>query len=234
MHWTSKAIVAMFGVAAALFVGGIVCRHYNVSLAYETATKAAELIILSGGFISILLVRNQLSAQERQLRENRAQMISDHRWKTFISYHQLFPDSFPPAPLRASMYTFAKDHGFRDHFDAYGKAMPEDALKKCINDSEMWEIFRPYLDCFERFCGAVNAGMIDEAYAMTLERTRVIRNFTVFEELIKHLQKDHPNAYVELTKLASKWAMQLRLEIFEAQSQLGAGAGTKTRIDSPI
>jgi hypothetical protein len=79
----------------------------------------------------------------------------------------------------------------------------------------------------------VNAGIVNEAYALYLQGTRVIRNYTVFEDLIKHFQRGNGLAYVELEKLATKWAMKRRIDDHARRSSLGVGAGTETRIVGP-
>jgi hypothetical protein len=218
--------------AALLFVAGVLLRSKNHQF-YEIASKAAELIVLAAGLFSVLLVREQLIAQEEQLNENHQQMVADHKWKTYISYHQLFGGGVPPESVHKPMYALATEHNFIQNFDEMGQEMPEAALRGCIDDIGMRQVIRPYLDEFETFSAAVNAGIVDEEYARTLEGSRVIRNFTVFRALIKHLQRGHPMAYVELEKLANKWAERKAREEDDKRSHSGAGSGTHTRIEGP-
>lgn len=227
-----RNIVLWYVLAGFVFLLGVILREAHHAV-YEVTTKTAELIVLAAGLFSVLLVREQLIAQEKQMNENHSQLLADHKWKTFVSYHQLFHGGIPCEEKRIKMYTFATDNKFIKCFDDLGTPMPTEALDKCINETAAWDVVRPYLDEFERFCAAVNAGIIDESYALSVEGTRVIRNFTVFEHLIKHLQHPNGRAYVEIEKIAQKWAMMRRLENEEWKQQIGVGTGTGTRIDGP-
>jgi hypothetical protein len=225
-------VVGAYGLAAALFVGGVIAKHLGYNY-YEETTKAAEMLVLGSGLFSVFLVRNQLIAQEKQLQANFQQQMDDHRWKTFVSYHELFADGIPCESMREKMYGFAKSHGFIEAFDDMGTCMPEKALQQCIADSDSRQIVRPYLDEFEKFCGAINSQIVNEEYARSLQGTRVIRNYAVFEPLIKHFQKGNPMAYVELEKVAMKWSMQRRVEEQAARQGMGVGTGTNTVINGP-
>jgi hypothetical protein len=218
--------------AALLFLVGVLLKGRHPQI-YEVTTKATELIVLAAGLFSVLLVREQLIAQEEQMSENHKQLLADHQWKTYVSYHQLFSEGAVSEAVRQPMYDFATEHGFINCFDDLGTPMNRNALELCINETAAWGIVRPYLDGFERFCAAVNGGIIDDAYAMGIEGTRVIRNYTVFEHLIKHIQTSNSRAYLELDKLAQKWAMLRRVKTLERKQHEGIGPGTDTRIECP-
>ncbi|KRB42624.1 hypothetical protein ASD82_08175 [Rhodanobacter sp. Root179] len=182
---------------------------------------------------SVLLIRDQLIAQKKQLEDNHQQMVDDHKWKTIVSYHQLFSGGVPDENIRKPMYDLATQCDFIDCFDDLGAKMPTAVFDKCVKESELRQVIRPYLDEFEKFCGAVNSGIVNEVYALSLQGTRIIRNYTVFEDLIKHFQRGNGLAYVELEKLATKWAMKRRVDHEANVFALGVGSGTDTKIRSP-
>lgn len=233
MKKSTVALTVWYAVAVLVFVSGIFSLDSKHNF-FDIASKSAEFAVLAAGLFSVLLVRDQLVAQEKQLQENHQQMVDDHHWKTIVSYHELFRDGVPSESIRKPMYDFAVQKGFIKCFDDLGDPMPAKVLAECISDTDARQIIRPYLDEFEKFCGAVNAGIVNENYALSLQGTRVIRNFTVFKGLIKHFQRANGLAYVELEKLATKWAIQRRIEEQSRRNEAGVGPGTNTRIRDPM
>lgn len=233
VNGAGRWILPWFGVAGVLFVIGVISRHTTYD-AYDILSKAAELLVLGAGLFSVLLVRDQLRAQEQQLRENHQQLVDDHKWKTIISYHQLFSKSIPPEELREKVYKLATEEGFIHCFDDLGTSLPEPIYQKCVVQSSPWiQIIRPYLDAFEEFSGAVNAGIVNESYAMSLQFTRVVRNFTVFERLIRHFQECNGRAYVEFEKLCARWSIQRQIEESSRLATKGVGAEPSSKIRGP-
>lgn len=232
MKRSTILLALWYAGAVVVFIVGLFSRGTSHDF-FDVATKSSEFAVLAAGLFSVLLVRDQLVAQEEQLQENHQQMVDDHQWKTIVSYHELFGQGIPNEDTRKAMYDLAVANDFIDCFDDLGKPMPANALQACINTSEMRQITRPYLDDFEKFCGAVNAGIVNEDYARSLQGTRVVRNFTVFKELIRHFQIANSRAYVELEKLAMKWDEQRKNEEKSARDHTGIGPGTGTRIRNP-
>ncbi len=67
-------------------------------------------------------------------------------------------------------------------------------------------VVRQFLDAFELLCGAVNCGVLNDAYARELEFTRVCRSYAMFELLIQQVrQGGNTQAYVELEAVADRW-----------------------------
>lgn len=228
----TRWIAPWFILAALCFAAGAWTKGSEHDY-YEVLSKAAELLVLGAGLFSVLLVRDQLRAQEQQLKENHQQLMEDHKWKTIVSYHQLFAHGIPVEPLRKGVYDMATDMKFIGCFDDLGKPMPEDIFQECLKDSNMIQHIRPYLDAFEEFSGAVNAGIVNESYAMSLQYTRVVRNFTVFERLIRHFQQCNGRAYKEFEKLSTKWSLMRRAEEASHLQNFGVGADKSTRVAAP-
>lgn len=210
----SKFIAAAVVFAFASFAGGAFFSKY---LDQAACFKAAELFVWAAGLLSVLLVRRQLHAQEvilnahkEQQEEGFEQLQRDHNWRCYAFYHQHFADN-PAEPLRKAVYKLAQaeDTKFIDCFAERGRPMPDNVLNVIKGSSDEWDCVRPYLDGFETFCGAINAKLVDEDYAFSLQATRVIRNYTVFEPLIDEYKKATPSAYCEFYKVAYRWKIRL-------------------------
>lgn len=224
-------VFVVYCAAAALFTYGVLTSP--ASTHFDWASKAAELLLLGAGLYSLLLIRNQMIAQERQLAANHAQLVDDHRWRTHITYHEHFA-KVPADDIGAKMYELASvDLDCIDHFDDLGKPVSDVVCQRIVTDPKCWGIVRPYLDYFEGFCGAVNAGIVDEDYAFSLQATRIIRNFTVFEQLIKHYQKCNGTAYIELQKVATRWSIRASVARAARQEAIGIGAGSTAKLQGP-
>lgn len=179
--------------------------------------KGAELFVWAAGLLSVLLVRRQLHAQEvileahrQQQEESYEQLQRDHDWRCYAFYHQHFSD-LPAADLRKGVYDLAHspDTQFIECFADRGRPMPAEVLTKVMGSASEWDYIRPYLDGFETFCGAINAKLVDDDYAFSLQATRVIRNYTVFEPLIQEYRRASPSAYCEFYKVAYRWKIRL-------------------------
>jgi hypothetical protein len=86
--------------------------------------------------------------------------------------------------------------------------------------------FARYLDCYEGFCAAVHAGVVDKDYAYTLEATKVIRAWTVFKPFVRRLRSsnEYSRCYLELERLGAAWKQQRDQEIEESNRQQGVRA----------
>ncbi|WP_448123370.1 DUF4760 domain-containing protein [Stenotrophomonas riyadhensis] len=210
----SKLIAAAVVLAFVSFsIGAFFPKRFDQAACF----KAAELFVWAAGLLSVLLVRRQLHAQEVILSAHKTQqdeafdqLQRDHSWRCYAFYHQHFADN-PSEPIRNAVYKLAQAEGtgFIECFNGRGRPIPDAALQAIIGSSHEWDCVRPYLDDFETFCGAINAKLVDEDYAFSLQATRVIRNYTVFEPLINEYKKDTPTAYCEFFKVAYRWKMRL-------------------------
>lgn len=199
---------------------------------YAIYIKGAELTILSAGLASLSLLRRQVEGQREQLRKQQVQMEHDHQWRTYRSYHELFP-SIPEQEHLDKMYDLAKELSFDHHFNDMGREIPKEAIEKILGSCDLLRIVRTYLDGFEVFCGAVSAGIVDDQYAYLLQGGRVIRNYTVFEPLIKRFQLANPTAYQQLEKLAGPWGVRRGRDLATLREQTNRGTGTTPRIALP-
>ena len=226
-------VAAVFLAFLSFVVGGFVLHKYQVAL-----FKAAELFVWAAGLISILLVRKQLRAQEVILEAHRQQqeqafeqLLADHKWKCYAFYHQHFSE-VPSEDLRRQVYNLAQtgQHPFVDCFNGRGRTMPYASLQEIRGNKSEWEFIRPYLDCFEVFCGAINAKLVDEDYAFSLQATREVRNYAVFESLIDIYKTDSPTAYCEFYKVAYRWRQRLQ----PSTGPVAEGLGIDGKIAAPI
>ncbi|GEM_PF-3883998 len=226
-RYAARYIAALAFLSFLSFGGGIWLTSYQAQF-----FKGAELLMYSAGLFSILLVRRQLWAQEQQNGRSLQQMIDDHKWKTYCSYHQHFL-SVPPEEIRSKAYAKAEEMGFLGNFDGRGTPFSEEVKQRILGETEAWKIFRSYLDYFEEFCAAINAGLVDNGYAFSIQGTRVVRNFTVFERLIRHYQDETPTAYVEMAKVALPWKLQQSVNEAGNVPQIGIGNNGTSKLTGP-
>lgn len=208
------------------------CIGVHYSSVQAEAFKAAELLVWGAGLFSVLLIRKQLWEQEQQAGDTFRQLVEDHKWRTYAFYHEHFK-SVPDEPTRGTVYKIAEDLNFVDHFNDRGRPVPTTALSAINADPEKWKFVRSYLDAFEEFCGAVNAKLVDEDYAYSLQATRVIRNYTVFQQLILQYQQGAPTAYVELSKVAIRWGMRMNVNEASAVASIGIGGNGASPLNGP-
>lgn len=177
---------------------------------FTTQERAVTLLLLGIGSTSILI----LAAQWRQQRA----------WNRVLSYHQYFSE----LPRRENVITLEACLARLD----VATPTTSDPLKSkdidaILNDTGTGRrartICQGYLDDFEEFCAAVNAGITSERYAIDIEGSRVIRAFYGFEPLIRRLREQQDQAlaalgaatrsgspmrskyYEELERVAKRW-----------------------------
>lgn len=130
-------------------------------------------------------------------------------WNKVLSYHNFFGELITPQALRNLMAT-AKACGFSEKLQTGDELSQEDVAK--IVDSPSHEaIISCYLDEFEEFCAAVNAGVVDNEYAYKLEGSRVVRVHKLFASYIRHCRGDdgaNRSIYAELEHRANDWTVR--------------------------
>lgn len=213
----AKVIGLAVGVAVAMFGVGVAFPP-----ARQIAFKGAELCVWSAGLFSVLLIRRQLWIQEQQATQTLEQLKIDHQWKTYESYHRHFAN-VPDRPTRDKLIDRLKQLGLIPCFKHRGSPIDDDQVRLICECPEVFDDIKASLDCFEAFCGAINAKLVDEDYAFSLQATRVVRHHTVFAPLIAELHKGSPSAYVELTKVATRWSIRQRAT--EGRMVEGMGIG---------
>jgi hypothetical protein len=127
------------------------------------------------------------------------------------------------------MWRVATTYGFRDCLSGFGKPMPEEALTRILASADDEYVMRAYLDQFEKFCGAVQCGLVDNDYAYSLQATRVIRNYTIFSTFIKRIRQESSTGYLELEKVALSWEDRRGIEDATFRNNRGVRNGTGAR-----
>ncbi len=193
------------GLACVLFLIGLRLGTQNGRDYFDAAYKAASLLILSSGLLSVLLAR-------RQHAEAKAKQIADlefNRVETFYRY-------FSADASRATNDRFAEvahESKIDAHFNAGGEAITADLVNQIVDNTKWSDAARAYLDCLESLAAAVHSGFVDEEYAFCLQAGRVLRAVKVLGPLISHFQIANAKAYIELVDLASTWQERRDKEI---------------------
>src|SRR5690606_22309594 len=143
------------------------------------------------------------------------------KWNKLLSYHQFFGNLIT-TELVKTVLAVASRHGFASCMNSL-QPMSQESLAKLEADSDGLKDIQAYLDEFEEFCGAVHAGVTDTEYAYTLEATRVIRAWTVFEPYIRVQRAKHTymRCYLELERLGVAWKQRRDEEARQKNAQDG-------------
>ena len=189
--------------------------HLPLQATFETRARVIELTILSLGLLSLI-------ALIAQLRQTAA-------WNRVLSYHEYFKE-LPSADKVRALASTLQRLGIRQ--PNFGQPLSDDDVRKVRADTGIQQpdggfreigdsVVRAYLNDFEEFCGAVNAGVVSNCYARELEGTRTINAYYGFEPMIRiyrqqqgEIAAQHATvskgrirgkAYCELRKVAREW-----------------------------
>lgn len=212
----SRIWIYLFTVLACINVIAIVFLTHWLwpflqSKDFEVQERAVTLLLLGVGATSVLI----LAAQWRQ----------QGAWNRVLSYHQYFSE----LPRRESLVML--ETCFRRLSitpPATAEPLKDPDVAAILSDSgttgrRASTICKGYLDDFEEFCAAVNAGIVSARYTIDIEGSRVIRAFYGFEPLILKLREQQDRAmatagtatrngnpmrskyYEELERVARRW-----------------------------
>lgn len=143
------------------------------------------------------------------------QSRNEARWRRLLYYHQFFAD-WPADVCRAKMLSVMKELKLDNHLTGAGKPLEEAAIASIIANTEHRQGVVRYLDGFEQFSGAINAGIVAKDYAYKLDATRLLRIHTIFSPLVVEIQRTSPKAYVQFQHLANQWHAKRASEISDA------------------
>lgn len=180
-------------VAAAVLVACVIAvmRMPPDDRSYQNVGQIIELGLLSVGLLSLVLIARQTRTTAK--------------WNKLLSYHQFFGELISPATL-VQMTGAAEACGFSEQMLKISP-MTDDSVNKVLASPDHDQTVSTYLDEFEEFCAAVHAGIVDNEYAYTLEATRVIRAWVVFEPFITQCRSKtkYSRCYIELQRLGVAW-----------------------------
>lgn len=164
---------------------------------YAAWAPFAELVVLSVGLFSLILVHRQLRAQTSESRK-------EFKWRKIQAFFEYFP-VLPSEKVSREFWDLAAALEIGDCCKGFGTPISKDAVRQICADFNCSRIVKEYLDAFESFAGAVNCGLIDPEFAACMERGRVLRAYNAFRPFVEELQLNNPRAYVELELLAGRW-----------------------------
>lgn len=180
---------------------------------FESVARVVELAILTIGLTSLVLLARQTRTTAK--------------WSKLLSYHQFFGDLITKEMVVALQET-AKLCTFEECMKKL-EPMSSAAVDAVLADPAHDTVVSSYLDEFEEFCAAVHAGIADPEYAYTLEATRVIRAWIVFEPFIRRCRAStkYSRCYLELQRLGSAWKTRREAE----ESKKDAADGVRNHVD---
>lgn len=117
-----------------------------------------------------------------------AQLRHDATLSKLLAYHDYFHDLPGTEKVNALYGALVR---LKVPVPLWQAPLTESQKDLLINDTEIPPntahlAVREYLNDFEEFCAAINAGLIDEDYAYKLEGTRALNAYFGFRELINH------------------------------------------------
>lgn len=192
------SLVSCLGLVAVFCLDSKSRTVPNVVLIVQTC-------LIAVGLLSLVFIA-------RQVRIVREQARSDQVWRKTLSYHQFFGD-LVTTEVREKIAKVATECGFLDARQN-GEPISTDAVKKIKKSPKHDAVIATYLDEFEEFCGAVHAGLLDRDYAYTLEATRIIRAWRLFEPYViaTRLETRDHRTYIELERLGENWRERRKMD----------------------
>jgi hypothetical protein len=209
----------------------------------DWAVRIAEPVFLGFGALSIILLWAQLraaNAQEREAsvrqQEANAREEENSMWKRVLTFHEHF-ERVPSEPRAQALRQYLLELGITDPPTAY-KPIDEIVAAKVMADQGTPTRPTPgkvivieYLNDFERFCGAIRAGVVNEKYAHDMRGTRVIDTcygFSAFITLYRERQeaaakgqtKFRSQSFCEIRLLGKKWFEKRSLEQAEHERRM--------------
>jgi len=183
------------------------------------AIVQAALVAL--GLYSLYFVAEQARQTAAQVRLSADQVRQTAKWNKLLSYHQFFGELITTDMVK-EMLSVAEKCDFKAAMNGV-TPMSDDSRRKLEGEPIDVKTVLAYLDEFEEFCGAVQAGVTDHEYAYTLEATRVIRTWIVFGPFIQVQRASHPfsRCYLELERLGSAWKLRREQETQQKYAQDG-------------
>jgi len=203
-------LVAVALLAFIVFFAGVWIKRDSVDW-YDVLSKVAQFILLCSGLASVLLVRRQMVAQQRQNLETREREAKEFHYNRVDAFYRYFGDN-SDLPICHRFEAFLKEANLVGHFSGEGMVINDDKVISAIVTNAEWDgATREYLDRHESLAGAVNIGFIDSEVAFCLQATRIIRAEKVMSKVIDHYQKSNKKAYCELQQLAASWRHERQL-----------------------
>lgn len=184
-----------------LLAAGAICYGtYRILMALPAGqdTVATKAAVVQTGAVVLGLFSIVLTAL--QVRVNAT-------WNKVLSYHNHFGSLITPEVIE-KVKKVAIDRGFTDHLTE-GTTIPETIAAAILENADSESLIGCYLDEFEEFCGAINAGVVDNDYAYGLEGTRILRVWNIYKLFIKKCRESDgssPYVYKQLEVVAHRWA----------------------------
>lgn len=204
-------------LAAGILIAGIVWyRRLPVTATIEDRVLLIQSIVFALGLVSVVLLVLELRQKAS--------------WNRVLSYHDYFGE-LPARVKVAELYRCFDRLGMQP--PSNGQPLTKEQAAAILRDQGVkggdgvisrpgGQVVREYLNDFEEFCGAINAGVVSESYVRELEGSRTINAYYGFEELIKLIRTEevklrqnrdseqdlrpfHRKPYHELWKVAATW-----------------------------
>ena len=215
----SRAVLGGVFVVAAASIWLLPTLGSTRSFTNVMAIIQSALVAL--GLYSLYFVAEQARLTAEQVSQTREQTQQTAKWNKLLSYHQFFGELIT-TEMVLEMMAVAERCGFKDAMNSV-QAMSLASRQALENDPVAVKTVAAYLDEFEEFCAAVQAGVTASEYAYTLEATRVLRAWIVFEPFIQSQRATHrfSRCYLELERIGSAWKERRERETQQKYAQDG-------------
>lgn len=121
------------------------------------------------------------------------------------------------------------------YFMGLGTPLDATVSAEMLSHAPSARVIRQYLDAFELLCGAVNCGVLSDAYARELEFTRVCRAQAMFQQFILLVRaKGNTQAYVELEAVSDRWQEFKEKQYDETQKKSNHLEAAKKKLNRSV
>lgn len=209
-HWIALGLIA---ISWLLFLFG-----HKLALSSVRAEKAAELLLLTAGLASLLLLAYQVKWQRHQQR-------NEFHFNRIDAFYNHF---IPRKELIDNVEKLCSDAEINQNYEDGGHPLTKEQVARLMKDHKSGVL--DLLDSLESLCAAVISGYVDGDFAYCLTGGRVVKSLTIYGPFIAEIQKGNPKAYVELAKVGKQWRDRREKEL-EKQGAVTDNIISATRHD---
>lgn len=173
----------------------------NLIVFNSDIVQILQLIVSILGLMSLYLVWYQI---RQAIRWNR------------VTNHQMLLGYLPGEELeRAVLGILTKYSAVRD------TEISHQIAEKLYLDVDAFVAIKSYLNKYEHFCAAINAGAVDEEHAYALHSGRVVMVHDVYRNFIDVVRvKRGPMTYIEIERIAVRWRARRSREEAQLAAEL--------------
>ncbi len=191
--WVSLIGTIVVGVLIGMSVEAYRTDASVKAFGFDGIVKLAELVILAGGLISLILLKKGLDVQVSDSKATREDVAREFHWNRVETFYKYFAAPDKQLQLQMEFDDLVKEFKLDGYYEDDGKSITDDSIIRELS-SKMGKhgaIMVAYLDRLESLSAAVISGFVEPDFAYCLLGGRIVRAVVVFEKVIKEIQKNN-------------------------------------------